>query len=356
MADTMVRVSYVDSTIRLSWEVRKAEFEQPLDECIYPRSSYKVNINGEESEWCLVMFPKGEYSDQGENRMTKIYLEATVPSGKTYHTFWQFGIETSRGFWPSNFAKKVDFNSKSSMKHYSYRFRGANSCSESVFCTSDDFAKNFVGDQITLVTSLVVIVEKDELVDDFVDSMRSLSSFQNLSDFTIIAGDTRFPCHRVLLAARSEYFEALFRNEPQRKELKIDKSPELVKAMLEFMAKGLIPDDISATAMDLIHVADMFGLNLLTVACENKLINDLSLDNALETLIVFDELDHIAKLENRHKVIKFIIKEAAQIVDTRDWKNFIQNYPNLITEIFLFKFSPRQRCCPFASLELDNGN
>jgi len=354
MVNALAPVSHVDSTIRLRWEVTKAEFDKPVDELIDPTVSYKVNIEGKQLEWCLVMFPKGEYCDEGEKRMTKIFLEARdVPSGKTYQTFWQFGIETRHGFWPVNLAKKSDLISKSATRHHSYRFRGSNSCSEAVFCATDDFEQHFVNDKLTLVTSLVVIVEKDDLVFDLVDNVRSMSVLENLSDFKIIAGDESFPCHRVLLAGRSEYFEALFRNEPQKKELSIEKSPELIKAMLEFMATGLIPEDISETAMDLIHVADMFGLNFLTSACETQLVKDLSPENALETLIVFDKLDHILKLENRHKVIHYIIKEVAQIVKDENWTSFIQTYPNLLTEIFLAKFSPKRhccwRCCSFAS-------
>ena len=42
----------------------------------------------------------------------------------------------------------------------------------------------------------------------------------------------------------------------------MEEPPELVKTMLEFMSKGVIPEDIDDKAMDLILMSDMYGLDL----------------------------------------------------------------------------------------------
>ena len=108
------------------------------------------------------------------------------------------------------------------------------------FCTTEEFEKQFVNDKITAVASFVIYAEgvnyRDhmEVADNYVEDMRSMSSSSqnNLSDFTIISGNKRFPCHRILLSVRSEYFEALFRNEPFKREIIMEEPSEFVKTML----------------------------------------------------------------------------------------------------------------------------
>lgn len=137
------------------------------------------------------------------------------------------------------------------------------------------------------------------------------------------------------MLAKSRYFEALFRFE-NKQEIKIDdSSPEIVEALLDFMFKGLIPSDIDEKAMDLIPLADMYGLNFLKKSCEESLVPNLSLDNILETFVIVDK--HVQRHEIRQKILKFINSKAAEIIKTENWMTFYLNYPKLVTEIILAK-------------------
>ena len=113
-----------------------------------------------------------------------------------------------------------------------------------------------------------------------------------------------------------------------------DSSPEIVEALLEFMSKGQIPSDIDIS-MELIQKADLYGLDLLTKACVASMVKNLSSDNALEVLIIVDKLNYVPKPEHRQKIVAFIKKEANQVAKSNDWERFLQNYPSLVTEIFL---------------------
>ena len=65
-------------------------------------------------------------------------------------------------------------------------------------CTTKEFEEHFMENKITVVASFVIYVEGDkyrnhmEVADEFVDDMRSASSLQNLTDFTIICGKRLF--------------------------------------------------------------------------------------------------------------------------------------------------------------------
>jgi len=331
--------SQVDSTYRLRWEITKEQF----DNCQYPDSftseKYFIEIDGEESVWDLKIYPKGDIEKSKNEVVVFLGLAST---GKTYKIRYEIGIETPTGYWPSDIVAKM--YSRGSYEYYSYSFGESDSNLHGYSLSStDEFEKHFVNNKVTVVASFVIYLEGNnyrdlmEVADEFVDDMRAMSSYENLTDFTIISGDSRFPCHRIVLATRSEYFEGLFRNEPTKKELKVDESPDLVKAVLEFVTKGLIPDDIDNNALDLILVSDMYGLDLLTLACETSLVNNLSPDNAVETLITIDKLKHVSKLEHRNKVLAYIKKDADKVSKAKDWKKFVINYPDLITEIMVLK-------------------
>ena len=326
----------VDSTHRIRWEITKDQFNN----CSFPSPifspNYAIDVNGEEVELYLMMFPKGIIERWKNN--VEVFL-CQLNEDKKYKVRFQFAVETPAGYWPYDFVK--DYYSRKSRKSFDEVALGDDI--DMHFCTTEEFEKQFVNDKITTIASFVIYVEGDnyrdhmEVVDNYVEDMRSMSSSSqnNLSDFTIISGNKRFLCHRILLSVRSEYFEALFRNEPSKRETIMEEPPEFVKTMLKFMCKGIIPNDINKKAEELIFMSDKYGLDLLTLACETSLVNNLTPENAVHTLIKIDNLKHVSKFEHRQRVLDYIKKEADLVVKTEDWKKFVQTYPDLITEILL---------------------
>jgi len=341
MSDSEKMMSLADSTYRLRWEITKEQFESCdfLDMIRSP--TYAIDINGEETKWYMSMRPKGFQ----EQRRNEVFLSLKkVNDVKIYKVRYQFGIETKDGYWPEDALKKMylrksigridSFGTDKDAKVHGWGYS---------LCSSEEFQNYFVDNKVTVVACFVIYVEgekhiKDmEVAEDFVAKMRSISSFESFSDFTVISGNTRFPCHRVILAATSKYFEALFRNEPSKKETEMEEPPEVVLAMLHFMYKGLIPEDIDVKAMDLILMSDKYDLDLLTKACEMSLVDNLSPENAVETLITIDKIKHVSKKEHRNKVLVFIKTEVDRIAKTQDWNKFLQSYPELITELIGLK-------------------
>jgi len=339
------RAKLMDSTHSYRWEVTKEEFENCDFPDYFKSATFTIDINGEESEWNLLMYPKGK-EDEERNEVSVTLAQQS--ENEIYKVSYDYAIETQDGYWPQDFTSSRDSYNDWHYFGHTNEEEDDNDVSKGwrkFFCSTEQFNKSFVENKLTLVATLVIHLDDDKYrnhmraIGEFVDNMRSISSQENLTDFTIISGDKRFPCHRVILAVRSEYFEALFRNEPTKTELEVADAPELVETMLEFMSKGRIPKDIDCIAMDLILMADMYGLDVLTMACETSLINNLSPDNAVETLIAIDKVKHVSKQANRLKVLAYINKEANQVVKSKDWKKFVQNYPDLITEAFLLKCS-----------------
>jgi len=310
----------VDSPIRLRWEVTKQEFdncEEFQNRLTSPK--YTVRIGQNDVDWSV-----GLYQEDKDNVVIYLKLESDE---ETYTARSWFGVETSQGLWSNPIKKNFDFDGDASWGQD--------------MGTPQEFAKHFVDGKLVVVAILEILMEGDnysdhmKIADHYVDEMRSISNLDNLSDFTVISGSVHFPCHRVLLAARSKYFEAMFRNEPEKKSLQMEEPPEVVKDFLDYIARGCIPADMDAKAVDMILMADMYGLDLLTIACQTSMVNNLTAENAVETLIIMDKVKHVSKEEHRQKILAFIKKEAAQIARSKDWEMFVRNYPNLVTEIIL---------------------
>ena len=114
-----------------------------------------------------------------------------------------------------------------------------------------------------------------------------------------------------------------------------DASPEIVEALLHFMSQGLIPSDIDEKAVDLLELADMYEIELLSEVCLDSMVDNLSADNALQTFVTVDKLEHISNTDQRDKILDFIKKEKTHIVKGESWETFQKSYPSLVTEIIL---------------------
>ena len=159
-----------------------------------------------------------------------------------------------------------------------------------------------------------------------------------LADLKLTCGGQTFHVHRVLLAAASPYFQAMFQNEMieansggiELREIKSD----VLKTVLEFLYKNKIdlkdfkedPD----FAGDLLAAADMYQLKNLKRIAEDELCDNLQLENVLELVVIADR-HGATKL--KEKALKMIVEKKEQVENVDDWCKFIGTYPKLTAEI-----------------------
>jgi len=151
------------------------------------------------------------------------------------------------------------------------------------------------------------------------------------SDVTLCCGKNKFPAHRILLAAESTVFRAMFETdmkEAKENQVVIDDSidPAVVQEMISFTYTGQV-EGISEIAADLLEIADKYDMDDLMALCENELSATLNIDNAAEILILAD--DH-----NRHSlrkvVLHFISRNLYFILKTDGWKRMLQSHGGLV--------------------------
>ena len=76
--------------------------------------------------------------------------------------------------------------------------------------------------------------------------------------------------------------------EKLKNEIKIkDSTPEAVKAMLNYIYTGQVADfNIGNIVADVIHLADKYDLPGLLKICEKTLLDDLVVENCINTFIL----------------------------------------------------------------------
>ena len=89
-------------------------------------------------------------------------------------------------------------------------------------------------------------------------------------------------------------------------------------------------------AEELLAVADRYQIENLQTLCEEFLCSMLKVDNCIELLVKGDL--HYAKNLKRSS-LKFISRNRDSFSKSRDWKDTLKNYPELMVEVIeqLFK-------------------
>ena len=113
-----------------------------------------------------------------------------------------------------------------------------------------------------------------------------------------------------------------------------DSTPEMVTAMIDYIYTGNIPQNINTTAPELIHVAEKYELEILTKACEEALVQEVTNENAVKTLIIVDR--YVPMSDTRQKVMEYICDNARSVMKTNDCKQLMKTHSDLASDLFIF--------------------
>ena len=116
-------------------------------------------------------------------------------------------------------------------------------------------------------------------------------------DFTLIVEGKRFPCHRVILAAQSEYFRIMFSGafiESTTKEVTLNGfDARTISTTLNYLyAQEIVIDE--KNVLQLLGIADMLILSDLKVDCEQvcgKILCKETIISVIETAVMYNMKD-----------------------------------------------------------------
>ena len=156
--------------------------------------------------------------------------------------------------------------------------------------------------------------------DQFIHSLDELRDRKLLCDIHLVAEDESFPAHRVVLAAASPYFQAMFTGgfkENQMNEIKLNgMSSQGLKCVLDaiYTAELLLSDE---NVRDVLPVASLLQLNEIVEHCGRFLTKNVSAQNCLSFLSVAEKYDLQEVVDQCNK---FVLENFEAISELMDFK------------------------------------
>lgn len=152
------------------------------------------------------------------------------------------------------------------------------------------------------------------------------------SDFTILSEeDRKFPCHRIILAAKSSTLKAMLTiemKEKDEKEFKLHHSNQVVEAFVSYFYKGEVPLEVlEANLPSFLELSDFYDLEPMKAQVEKAAIDGLTMENVVEMF-------SLANLHNARALkdaTSFFILENKKKLGQQDLR---QVPPSVMTELF----------------------
>ncbi|XP_065209119.1 speckle-type POZ protein-like [Planococcus citri] len=156
----------------------------------------------------------------------------------------------------------------------------------------------------------------------------------NLSDVTLSVNGKDYPSHRIILAARSSVFSALFASDlPENEKNHVviaDVEQEPFEEMLRYIYTGEMAN-LNEWAPELLPLADKYDLGELKKACEEILLDKLSIKSAAKLLKLADM--HNAEKLKKH-ALQFI-KDQADVYEDSQVEELRNTLATSRTEVIL---------------------
>ena len=169
-----------------------------------------------------------------------------------------------------------------------------------------------------------------------VEDIGKVMEKEETSDFLVVCEDKQFKCHKTILSARSPVFASGIAKMKEGATGRWDveeSTPEAVEDMLHFIYTGEIYyGDMLKRPLEMLQLATFYQLDDLAAASRKILLWQMTADNAVMTLVNLDRYEETGE-EAKQLVIKFIKKNARDVVGSEDWDVFQATYGSLVKEV-----------------------
>jgi len=304
--------------------------------------SSTFSAKDDKMKWCLRVNPKG--LDEDSKDYLSLYLLLVSCNKSEVRAKFKFSILNS---------KKEETKAMESQR--AYRFVQGKDWGFKKFIRRDflmDEANGLLpNDKLTFFCEVSVVCDSVNISGqgsavNFPVSENRLSSDLGelfvsgaLSDVIVSCSGRKFNCHKVVLAARSSVFRAMFEHNMEEKKnsaVKVeDVEGDAMEKLLHFIYTSKLDflDSISfELAARVLAAADKYELPRLKVACEECLSTRLTVENACEVLVLAD-LHNTIQLKLH--VFKFINdRRVEDVMATDGWQQLLASHSHLVGEAY----------------------
>ncbi|KAK0169770.1 hypothetical protein PV328_010411 [Microctonus aethiopoides] len=182
---------------------------------------------------------------------------------------------------------------------------------------------------------------KPQVLSSSFNRFKKFLSSTDLSDMVIVIDQKEIPVHKIILAAYSPVFLAMFKSdmtESVNKRIVVkDIGVDIMEKVIEFMYTSKIdPIPEYNILLSILTVADIYQIMTLKEFCEEELSERMIIHNVLEILETASQCGVPQLIET---LISFMIRNKSQIVALEDFKDFYHRKPELLFEFFIRTFN-----------------
>ncbi len=156
----------------------------------------------------------------------------------------------------------------------------------------------------------------------------------DLSDIKLICEGTEFQCHKLVLAARSDVFRAMFSNKDTIEAINNtvnieDSTPDSVRQMLKFLYTDKC-DKLEDHAMGLLPLADKYNLPRLKLKCERWMAGNIQEVNAAEILFLANMhgSTHLTTI-----ALNYVALHMDSVKHTMGWERLKKECPDVMVKL-----------------------
>ncbi|XP_039626957.1 kelch repeat and BTB domain-containing protein 12 isoform X1 [Polypterus senegalus] len=145
------------------------------------------------------------------------------------------------------------------------------------------------------------------------DEINMMKQMDQLTDVVLVAGGTRFPCHRIVLSVFSPYFLAMFTcglEECRTKEVQlVDTSAVSLTVILNFMYNSEL-ELTNSNIQDVTTTAFVFQMEEVLKSCEKYMLDHMDASNCLG---IYHFAKQIVAEEMSHQAKKYLYQHFAEV-------------------------------------------
>ncbi|KAK0083984.1 hypothetical protein PV325_007827 [Microctonus aethiopoides] len=174
-------------------------------------------------------------------------------------------------------------------------------------------------------------------------SLKHFLTAPDFSDMVIVIGEKEIPVHKIILAAYSPVFLAMFKanmTESVDKRIVVtDIEVDVMEKVIDYMYTGVIHlqvPDIDVL-ISILKVADKYEIMTLKKLCEQKLSEKIKIENVLEIL---DRTSLYQVPQLRQTITSFMIKNKSSIVGLKGFADLHNRKPELLFEFVMTGIAP----------------
>lgn len=290
----------------------------------------KNSASGEKIIWCLDVYPHGNKNSHRE--YVSVFLRLVDPEEASIHAKFTIAV-LDKNDQPA-FLRKLEHTFCENEIDWGF---GQCLAREQILDSSKGFLPRgnftircdltYYGSWITKTLSEIPVPECTAL-----DNLGTVYMDQKHVDITIKVGSNSIGAHKVVLAAQSPVFAAMFEHETKEKAKNTieinDIQFEVVEEMLNFIYSGKSPK-LSIMPFDLLAAAEKYHLDRLKAMSEREIASKLNPSTAVDALILSDL--HSAK-NLKEAVTKYITSKISELTSSDEW-NKLHRHPHLLTEL-----------------------